>query len=745
MAPVLMSPSGYPLPAAEEERLAEVLSFDLAERRPEGLDAICALARELFGVPVALVTLVGRDDCQMIAASGGPAPRPARRNAAFCPWTICADEVLTVEDASADPRFSALPEVTGPAHVRFYAGAPLMLRPGISVGSLCLFAQAPRALTPAEAERLQMLAAMAVAELKTQRELSDLARRESLVASAAHLTKVGSWAFEIATGKMSWSVETCRIVGLAEDCEARPEALLKCFPEGEARAWGRQAFHDLQTIGVVVDREVEIQGPLHPAPRWVRCMAQAEREDDRIVRVVGSVQDVTDRRDAEAHIERLAYSDTLTGLPNRTLFQQTVQLAVETAARRGGQVGLILLDLDHFKDVNDSLGHEVGDALLRSVAERLTKAYRKTDMVARLGGDEFAVILPKVHGPEDLVRPTAKVLELLRHPLEHDGRTLSITASVGVAVYPDGAEDAAQLLRNADIALFQAKEAGRNRIVTYEPAMRYAVERRIELLREVRTGLTRGEFMLHYQPVVDVGPGGKVLSVAGFEALTRWKHPTQGQITPGAFMAAFDDHELSLQLGEATLEGALHQMRAWMDADIDFGRIAVNVSAAQFRTGRLADCIAEKLKFWKVPADRLCIEVTENVYMGWGAEVVGEAARQLHEMGVQVALDDFGTGYASLTHLKSFPIDRLKIDRSFVQSDEDRVIVRAVTTMGEHLGMTVIAEGVETAEQLAFLAEAGCGQAQGYHIGRPMPAAEVPAYLAGMAPRRAAKPKLRLA
>ena len=745
MAPVLMSPGGYPLPTAEEERLAEVLSFDLAERRPEGLDAICSLARELFGVPVALVTLVGRDDCQMIAASGGPAPRPARRNAAFCAWTICADKALVVEDAAADPRFATLAEVAGDAHVRFYAGAPLLLRPGVAIGSLALFAHEPRCLTAVEAERLKMLADMAVAELKTQRELAELARRESLVSSAAHLTKVGSWAFEVATGKLSWSVETCRIVGLPEDAEPRAETMLGCFPEGEARAWGRQTFHDLKTLGVVVDREVEIQGPLQDRPRWVRWMAQAEREDDRVVRVVGSVQDVTDRREAEAHIQRLAYRDTLTGLPNRTLFQQTVQLAVETAARRGGQVGLILLDLDHFKDVNDSLGHEVGDALLCSVADRLSAGYRKTDMVARLGGDEFAVILPKVHGPEDLVRPTEKVLELLRHPLEHDGRTLSITASVGVAVYPDGAEDGAQLLKNADIALFQAKAAGRNRIVAYEPEMRYAVERRIEMLREVRVGLTRGEFMLHYQPVVDVGPGGKILSVAGFEALTRWKHPAQGQITPQVFMAAFEDHELSLQLGEATLEGALRQMRAWMDADIEFGRVAVNVSAAQFRTGRLAEAIGEKLAFWNVPADRLCIEVTENVYMGWGAEVVGEAARALHEMGVQVALDDFGTGYASLTHLKSFPIDRLKIDRSFVQGEEDGAIVRAVATMGARLGMTVIAEGVETAEQLAFLAEAGCGQAQGYHIGRPMPAADVPAYLAGLNPSRVAKPKLRLA
>jgi len=489
-----------------------------------------------------------------------------------------------------------------------------------------------------------------------------------------------------------------------------------------------------------MDREVELKGPLHAEPRWVRCLAEREQGQGG-GRIVGSLQDVTDRREAEARIERLAFRDSLTGLPNRAMFQQAVQSAVESAARRGGKVGLVLLDLDHFKDVNDGLGHEVGDALLCSVAERLTSAYRKTDMVARLGADEFAVILPSINGPEDLVRPTRKVLELLRAPLEHEGRTLSITASVGAALYPEGDDDAAQLLKNADIALFKAKAEGRNRIVAYEPEMRYAVERRIELLREVREGLDRGEFALHYQPIVDLDPDGGIGAVCGFEALTRWRHPTRGLITPEAFMAAFDDQELAMQLGEATLEGALGQMRAWLDQGLEFGRVAVNVSAAQFRSGRLAETIAEKLAAWKVPAERLCIEVIENVYMGWGAEAVNEAVSRLHGMGVQIALDDFGTGYASLTHLKSFPIDRLKIDRSFVQSAEDRAIVQAVAGLGGRLGMKVVAEGVEDGAQLRFLAEAGCHQAQGYYIGLPMAADAAADWLAG---RQARRPGARL-
>jgi diguanylate cyclase (GGDEF)-like protein len=746
MTPVLMSPSGYPLPAAEDERLAEVLAHGLLDGpRPDELDRVCALAQSLFDAPGALVTLIGRDE-QQILASQGPIDGRCDRRDAFCAWTIASEGVLVIHDAARDPRFSANPLVTGEAGVRFYAGAPLTVRPGVSLGALCILDTRPRAFSDEDGQRLAILAELVVADLTKRRALIELSRREALVTRAAHLTKIGSWAYDVAAERMSWSPETCGIVGLPEETAPSCAALLDCFIEGEPRVWAKQAFRDLLATGVTMDRELELFGPMHGVPRWIRCLAEAERAEagGEIVRIVGSVQDVTERREAEARIERLAYRDGLTGLPNRALFQQTVVSAVEAAARRGGKVGLLLLDLDHFKDVNDSLGHEIGDALLCSVADRLEGAYRKTDMVARLGGDEFAVILPNINGPDDLIRPTAKVMDLLRKPLEHDGRSLSITASVGAAIYPDGEDDAAQLLKNAEIALFRAKASGRNRIVTYEPEMRYAVERRMVMLREVREGLKRGEFSLHYQPVADIGEGPGVSTVQGFEALTRWRHPVRGLLTPEAFMEAFDDQALSLQLGEATLEGALSQMRAWMDAGVEFGRVAVNVSAAQFRTGRLAATILEKLTKWNVPAERLCIEVTENVYMGWGAEVVGDAARELHAAGVQIALDDFGTGYASLTHLKSFPIDRLKIDRSFVQNEADSAIVSAVITLGSGLGMKVIAEGVETQAQLDFLRRAGCDQAQGYHLGYPMPAADIPAYLATHA-ARPPRAKLRLA
>ncbi|AYV49686.1 hypothetical protein CFHF_19930 [Caulobacter flavus] len=465
-------------------------------------------------------------------------------------------------------------------------------------------------------------------------------------------------------------------------------------------------------------------------------IGEYELADGRTVRVshtplagggyVATHEDISDRVAASAQIAFLAYRDTLTRLPNRAAFQKSFENAVAAAERAGEMFGVIMIDVDHFKDINDTLGHDAGDALLLSLADLLRRAFRKSDTVSRLGGDEFAVVLRGLAGPEDLARPIETLQALLRTPIEHAGRSFTISASIGAALHEDPDADPLHLLKNADVALYEAKAGGRNRCVVFQPAMRTQVEQRVELLREVRLGLAQGEFDLFYQPVVDIAAN----RVAGFEALMRWNHPEQGVLAPGAFMAAFDDSDLSLKLGEVALERALGQMRAWLDEGVELGRVAINVSTEQFRSGRLASDIADRLARWNVPASRLTIEVTENVYMGWGADVVASTVRQLHDTGVLIALDDFGTGYASLANLRQFPVDRLKIDKSFVQNVEDDAIVRAVINLGASMGMKVVAEGVEKPEQLATLSGYGCDQVQGYHFARPMPAAEVADFVA---------------
>ena len=544
------------------------------------------------------------------------------------------------------------------------------------------------------------------------------------LADALRIIGVGGWQLDMESQTLLWSPETHRIFGVGPEETPRP-CLMTGLLASDAREDVRRGVEMLVRYGSRLDCEFELYIERRGS-RWVRCTAEAEMNGEQVIRITGALQDVTRQRDHAAEIEDLAFRDALTGLPNRALFQERFAAAVATARRQGEKVGLIMLDLDHFKDVNDTLGHDAGDALLRSVANRLLSTFRRTDTVARLGGDEFAVILPGVRGPEDLERPTRLLMELLGSPMQHGGNSLTISASVGVALYPHDDEDAGQLLKNADIAMYRAKDTGRNKIVSFRPEMRSDLERRINLLREVRDGVQAGEFVLYYQPLVSIA---EPRSVTGLEALMRWQHPRRGLILPGEFLTAFEDPECSLALGEVALDRAMAQMRDWLDQGVEFGRVAVNLSASQFRTGDLAESIRRKLEHWRVPAERLTLEVTENVYMGWGSEAVCETVRALHDTGVQIALDDFGTGYASLANLKQFPIDRLKIDRSFVQNRQDAPIVRAVLSLGSSLGMKVVAEGVETDEQLDMLAALGCDQAQGFYFARPMPAQDVAGFL----------------
>lgn len=461
---------------------------------------------------------------------------------------------------------------------------------------------------------------------------------------------------------------------------------------------------------------------------WVRSVGKVfVDQDGQPEKLVNLFKDITDRRRQTEAIETLAFRDPLTGLPNRALFQHRFNEAAAASEALGEMFGLIMIDVDHFKDINDTLGHDAGDALLKRLAGMLQRAFRSGDTVARLGGDEFAVILRGLHGEADMMRPIQTLQALLRRPIEHAGRSFTASASIGAVLHGDPDADPEHMIKNADIALYRAKAAGRNRSIVFEPSMRSEVERRIELLRDVRAALAQKEFTLFYQPVIDIREN----RVAGFEALMRWEHPEQGVLTPARFMLAFEDQELSLGLGDLALEEALSQMRAWLDQGVEFGRVAVNISAAQFRSGHLAEEIQARLARWNVPSHRLTIEVTENVYMGWGSDVVSETVRRLHASGVMIALDDFGTGYASLANLRQFPIDRLKIDKSFVQNAEDEAIVKAVITLGASMGMKVVAEGVEDAAQLATLQRYGCDQIQGYHFGRPMAAEQVPAFIRG--------------
>jgi diguanylate cyclase (GGDEF)-like protein len=688
----------------------------------DAIDQLCAFARDTFRVALTGVA-VGTEESlsfpnRSVAGSGA-----GSQLSALCVAAMRSREVLTFESPSGAPESEAQSGAPGP---NFFAAAAMRGRRDESVGALYLLDPVFRVLGAAGRRQLQELADIAGDMLTRDASLSLLRRREALLEQASRLARVGSWEVDLVTGARSWSDEMYDIYGAPPaGGPLSTEEILDYFVNAADRTWLSQLLKLTPEARLSREvREIEIVSKSGDR-RWLRSIYAFDADSGGNARVYGCNQDVTELHESRRQIERLAFQDPLTGLPNRAFFNRQFQDELDSALLKNTKVGLILLDLDHFKDVNDTLGHDAGDALLGSVAERLLRAYRRSDTIARLGGDEFAVILPDVKDLADLERPTAKLMDLLRQPVEHGGATFAISASVGAAMYPADDLYAKELLKNADIALYAAKAAGRNRFEIYAPAMRAAVEQRAEILREVRRGISAGEFILYYQPVMKIIPE----SVVGFEALMRWAHPERGVLTPDAFMQAFEDPELSPLLGDLCLETALKQMRAWLDEGIEFGRVAINISAEQFRRPDLADKIVSSLLLWNVPADRLTVEVTENVYMGWGKDLVGTTVQRLHDAGVLIALDDFGTGYASLVNLRQFPVDRLKVDKSFVQNKDDRAIVQAVITLGSSLGMKVIAEGVEELDQLAFLAESGCDQVQGYHYSRPLPPAAVPAFL----------------
>ncbi|MFQ5472309.1 MAG: EAL domain-containing protein, partial [Dehalococcoidia bacterium] len=447
-------------------------------------------------------------------------------------------------------------------------------------------------------------------------------------------------------------------------------------------------------------------------------------EEGAVVHYVGLQEDVTKRKEAEDAIGHLAFHDPLTGLPNRRLFTDRLALALTQARRTRDAVAVLFLDLDHFKTVNDTAGHGKGDELLQSVGQRLTKVVRDGDTVSRLGGDEFTVLLPGISQVEDAAEVAERILEEFRGPWVLDGYTFHLTISIGIGLYPDDGEDAKTLLTNADTALYRAKAQGRDNFQFYYSEMNASILERTDLEADLRGALEREEFVIHYQPQVNITTG----RVVGMEALVRWQHPDRGLIPPVEFIPLAEETGLILPLGERLLRTACEQHKAWREAGLPSIRMAVNLSARQFKSRKLTATVSRILEETGLDPGFLQLEITEGVAMQ-DMEATTAILRALREVGVEVALDDFGTGYSSLGYLANFPIDVLKIDRSFVSDlpmDESAVaITTAIITLAHSLNLSVIAEGIETDEQLAWLKTHGCDEFQGYLFSKPLPAGEI--------------------
>jgi diguanylate cyclase (GGDEF)-like protein len=425
----------------------------------------------------------------------------------------------------------------------------------------------------------------------------------------------------------------------------------------------------------------------------------------------------------EDMIRHQASHDRLTGLPNRMLFDDRLSLALAHTHRYGEMLAVVFLDLDGFKTVNDTLGHAVGDQLLKRVAERLKGCLRDGDVLARWGGDEFTLLLSPISSAEDTTKIARQILDTLNTPLEFKGQELHIKASLGIALAPYDGQDAETLLKNADAAMYRAKQKGRNNYQLYTSAIGTKVQERLALENNLYKALERQEFRLHYQPQIDLQTG----EIIGMEALIRWQSPTLGFISPGLFIPIAEEMGLISAIGEWVLWTACAQNQEWQSLGLPPIRMAVNLSALQFQQKNLVKIIAQVLDSTKLEPHYLELEITESIAMQ-DVNLTIDLLRTLRSMGIQIAIDDFGTGYSSLASLKHFPLDKLKIDQSFVRElvtdSFDAAVITALVALGQGLKLEVIAEGVETQAQLEFLRKAKCDAVQGYFLSRPVPTQE---------------------
>ncbi|MFN8897807.1 MAG: putative bifunctional diguanylate cyclase/phosphodiesterase [Pseudomonadota bacterium] len=497
--------------------------------------------------------------------------------------------------------------------------------------------------------------------------------------------------------------------------EAEPEALARY----EARITARLPFRDFDFRMKRSDGQT----------RWIRVSGEPVfGEDGSFQGYRGVSRDITTTALAELKVQELARIDSLTGLPNRNMFLAEIERAIARTRRHGLPFAVCFIDLDRFKSINDTLGHAAGDQLLREMAGRLRGVLRTTDLVARLGGDEFVVLLEGTAGVADLGVIGNKMLAALSEPLTLGPALVQLSGSIGISCHPADGDDAATLLRNADAAMYQAKSRGKNNVQIYTSQLAEEASRAFELESQLRLALAREELLLHFQPKIDLA-SGRLCSV---EALLRWNHPLRGAVSPGDFIPLAEERGLIVPIGRWVVQAACRQIRSWRDAGFTPVPVAVNLSARQFASDTLVADIEDALTRYDVSPSELEFELTESALMA-EPDRAAEVLERLGRMGIGIAIDDFGTGYSSLSYLKRFRARQVKIDRSFIHGlpgDRDDVaITQAVIAMAHSLGLGVVAEGVETSDQLETLRAMGCDQAQGFLLGRPMPAGQLQALL----------------
>ena len=576
--------------------------------------------------------------------------------------------------------------------------------------------------------------------LRASAAINQLKQNQRRLSNAQRIGEMGDWEWDVRQGRVSASEQAWRIFGRDSGLGALEDDQFLTTVHEEDIERVRMACERAIENGddfAIEHRVVARGGALRHVHQQVEVLEQDEQ--GRAVRLAGAVHDITRRKDAEEQVRRLAYFDTLTGLPNRLLFTEQLIKAVAQAERNGEQLAIMFIDLDDFKRVNDTLGHGAGDDLLKQIGARLSSSIRGLDLLtrsgqdnnlggssntlARLGGDEFIVLLNNVQEAVDAGSVARRLVSALAEPVTVLGNELYVSCSVGVATYPGDGTDIETLLMNADTAMYRAKEAGRGGFQFYDRSMNASARARLQMETLLRRAVERNEFVLHYQPRVDLGSG----LIVGAEALIRWQHPERGLLPPKEFIPLAEEAHLVIPIAEWVIAAVCKQVAAWQAAGLRPIPVAVNLAAPHLRERALPELVERVLREHKLPSSLLEIEVTESILMH-DPELSLANAKRLDELGVKLSIDDFGTGYSSLSYLKRLPIASLKIDQSFVRDiatdPDDAAIITAIIAMAHSLNLRVVAEGVETEAQRSFLKAHGCDEFQGFLFGHPVGADE---------------------
>lgn len=553
-----------------------------------------------------------------------------------------------------------------------------------------------------------------------------LIQNEIRLKEAQKIAKVGSWELEFPGFELSWSDEIFRIFEIdPNDFQPSYEYFLNTVHPDDRRmidaAFSTSLKH--KTPYSIEHRLLMKDGRI----KYVHEIGETIFDDQgNPIRSIGTVQDITERKSIEKKIEHMAHHDTLTGLPNRALVKIRAEQIIANAKRNNTKSAVLFIDLDGFKEINDTLGHSTGDAMLKSVASRLKECIRENDILSRQGGDEFLVILSEIRDENDISAVAKKILEVLEHPFEINIHTLSASGSIGISLYPDHGETFETLLQCADTAMYKAKERGKNNYCFYTQQMNHYTIGQFKLQSDLKNALQNNEFVLFYQPQVDLHTN----RITGAEALIRWRHPQLGMVPPMQFIPIAENSGLIVQIGEWVLEEACAQAAQWHQNGIEI-TVAVNISAMQFKRGNLEDVVIHALDHSHLDPKFLELELTESIMMH-DVESTLKTVQILKSLGISLSIDDFGTGYSSLAYLKRFSVDKLKIDQSFVRDiltdREDAAIVKAIVQMASSLSLKTVAEGVEDANVLSVIDAYGCDEVQGYHFAKPMEATEFESY-----------------